>query len=108
MAEELKDIWIYRLKAGKIIEVPAFIFTNSIPGITTVAAYDRDNKNYLMQVPNGEGYIFCNTVWLSRKDFKKARDIFLYDLENKISECYSKAEDLNKIASTVYKQEGAE
>lgn len=108
MGNILKDIWIYSLKAGKVVEIPAFIFVNSIPGVTTISAYDRDNKNYLCQVPNGEGYLFNYTLWLSKPDFEKAKDIFLYDLEARISECYSKAEELNRIAGQLYKQEGVE
>ena len=106
--DTLKDVWIYRLKAGGLIETPAFIFANAIPGVTTIAAYDRDNKNYLCQVPNGEGYLFANTLWLSKPDFAKAKDIMLYNLEAKISECYEEAEELNHIAGTLYKQKGVE
>lgn len=104
ISDTIRDVWIYRLKAEKIVETPAFIFANGIPGITTISAYDRDNKNYLCQVPNGEGYLFNNTLWLSKHDFDKAKDIFLFNLEAKISECYSEAEDLNHIAGCVYKQ----
>jgi len=102
-----KDIWIYKLKAGNLIEVPAFIFVDIPESITTIAAYDRDNKNYLMQVPNGEGYIFGSTLWYSKQDFKKAKDTFLYELNSRIADHYERMEELRHLEHILEKQKGA-
>lgn len=81
----LQDIWVYINKRGQLIETPACI-SSSKPSKWSyiIPAVDRDNYTYIQEVAREPGMIFNDSVWFKKKNFSKAKDIFMTDYSQRI------------------------
>lgn len=105
MSKDYLDIYIYMSdKQGNLIEIPAFILKKLIKTMYLVAAYDRDNKHIICEVPREPGMIFHNVLWYRKPNFEKAKKMFLMDYINRINKEDEELRILNKKWATLDKQ----
>ena len=101
--DKFQDIWMYVNVHGKLKEVPAFI-SKAKPSkwAFTISAFDRDNYNYLREIAREPGMIFLNSIWFKKKNFKKAKEIFLLEYGSRLKDFqdnYKQNEDeMSKLA----------
>lgn len=106
---ELKDIWVYINKRGHVIEVPACIpkrYNNK--WMYALTAFDRDNYTFVQEVAKEPGMIFNNSVWFKKKNFKKAKDIFMADYGQKSQDLWAEYEKIRSEMALLDKQEEVE
>lgn len=85
MTDQFQDIYIYINKRGTIHEVPAFISRQKPMKLQfAIPAFDRDNKIFLEQIAREPGMVFHNTIWFKKKNFEKAKKLFLNDYAERI------------------------
>ena len=86
MKNKYEDIYVYRIANNKIVEIPAFIIVNYDPKglLLTRTAFDRDNNIIVAEIGKEPGMVFNNSVWFRKKQFNKAKNIFLSDLSYKL------------------------
>lgn len=76
--DDMIDIWLYVNRQGKLLEIPACISKKKPSKWTyAISALDRDNYTYIQEVAREPGMIFNNSVWFKKKDFTKAKEMFV-------------------------------
>lgn len=104
--DNLRDIWIYINKQGQLIEVPACIPKRYNAKWTyALTACDRDNYTYIQEVSREPGMIFNNSVWFKKKNFAKAKEIFMTDYFTRINSSIEETKRLEDERSRLDLQE---
>lgn len=106
MMGKVVNIYIYKNLKGKILEIPAYIHSIRAPRMMLVlAAYDRDNNNYLMDIGKEPGMVYENKVWFKKKAFIQAKNVFLSDIAQKLSKLDLEEKDLRFQLGAISDQE---
>lgn len=106
MKDLYQDIFIYVNKQGKLFEVPAYISKMKPMKLAfAISAFDRDNNHILMQIAREPGMIFNHTVWYKKKDFKKAKCVFMNYYGEKINRLNDELEATKNEMGWLTKQE---
>ena len=104
--DELRDIWVYINKQGHVIEVPACIprrYNNK--WMYTLSAVDRDNYTFVQEIAKEPGMIFNSSVWFKKKNFKKAKELFMVDYSQKSQSLWTQYEKTRSEMALLDKQE---
>lgn len=76
--DDMIDIWLYVNRQGKLLEIPACIAKKKPSKWSyAIPAVDRDNYTYIQEVAREPGMIFNSSIWFKRKNFKKAKEMFM-------------------------------
>ena len=106
MTDDYQDIFIYVNKQGKLICLPAFISKKKPMKLAfAIPAFDSDNKHILRMVAREPGMIFENSVWFKKKNFERAKELFMIDYGDKISKLYSDYEQAQEELNWLSNQE---
>ena len=106
MMDELQDIWVYINKRGHITEVPACIPKRyNSRWLFSFTAFDRDDYTLVREVAKEPGMIFNDCVWFKKKNFKKAKDIFMINYSQESQDLWTEYERTRSEMAALDKQE---
>lgn len=105
MDDNFQDIYIYINTRGVIHEIPAFISKTKPLKLTfAIPAFDSDNK-IVHEVAKEPGMIFNNSIWFKKKNYDKARELFINDYGQRINKLYSELNDIEQQMTYLLDQE---
>lgn len=104
----LIGIWLYVNRRGQIYEVPACISKKKPDNWTyAIPACDRDNYTYIQEISREQGMLFNNTVWFKKKNFEKAKTIFVNDYAERTSYFWDEYQKAETEMNNIYMQQEA-